>query len=136
MRRKEFVERWVAQVRAARQRLRQRVHSEMTVEEPADRQKALGIWREFKLHLATEEQLERILGPKQEIASRRRTGAKVPIPEESLEPGATFRGPLKPGDPLLRMSFVVTHPNDPFKSGGKKPGKNTPATSPQEPPQS
>jgi hypothetical protein len=58
----------------------------------------------------------------------------MPQPPESLKPGATFTGPLKEDDPLLRMSFVVTHPNHPFKTGGKKPGKNTPATSPPEHP--
>jgi hypothetical protein len=139
MRRKEFVERWVAQVRAARQRIRQRHHLEMTAEEPADRQKALGIWREFKLHLATEEQLERILGPKQETASsrasQRRIGGKMPQPPESRKPGATFRGPLKPDDPLLRMTFVVTHPNDPFSkprpSSSETPGSKSEPTQPE-----
>jgi hypothetical protein len=43
---------------------------------------------------------------------RKQTGAKMPEP--TPKKWAIFEGPLREDDPLLRMSFVVTHRNDPF----------------------
>jgi hypothetical protein len=43
---------------------------------------------------------------------------------------ATFRGRLKPDDPIWRTGFLIMHPK-PFSPGGKKPGTKTPDQKPQ-----
>jgi hypothetical protein len=48
----------------------------------------------------------------------------------------TFRGSLKPDDPLLRTNFLIFHPT-PYNPGGEKPGTDTQAEPPKDdqPPQ-